>query len=50
MIRRAILKATVTAISTGANLATLGVDQSGTGTIDYADGTKAAITSWLLAD
>jgi hypothetical protein len=43
-------EATVTTISTGANLATIHADQSGTGTIAYADGTKDAVTGWLLAD
>ena len=40
----------VTQVSTGATLATGAVDQSGTGTITYSDGSKAAITSWTLAD
>jgi hypothetical protein len=35
----------------GATLATIAVDQSGTGTISYADETSpVAITGWLLAD
>ncbi len=38
----------VTRISTGAVLATIAVDQSGTGTIDYADGTEVAVTGWVL--
>jgi len=42
--------ATVTTISSKAVLASLHVDESGTGTITYADGSKAAVTSWLLAD
>jgi hypothetical protein len=41
---------TVTQVSTGATLATGAVDQSGTGIITYSDGSKAAITSWTLAD
>jgi hypothetical protein len=44
------VKATVTTISSGATLATITADQSGTGSIAYSDGTTAAITSWLLAD
>jgi hypothetical protein len=43
-------KGTVTQISTGAVIAQFIVDQSGTGTIRYNDGTKVPITSWLLAD
>jgi hypothetical protein len=31
-------------------LASFTVDQSGTGTIDYSDGTSAAITAWTLSD
>lgn len=42
--------ATVTAISTGASLAALAVDRTGTGKISYFDGTKSTITGWLLAD
>jgi hypothetical protein len=41
---------TITEISSGTPLATFAVDQSGTGTIDYSDGSEAAITSWTLAD
>lgn len=41
---------TVTSISTGDVLATFAVDQSGTGTISYSDGSSEPITSWLLAD
>jgi hypothetical protein len=44
------LAATITQISTGATLATATIDQSGTGTITYSDGSTAAITSWTLAD
>ena len=40
---------TITRISTGAVLASLALDQSGTGTITYSDGTVAAVTSWTLA-
>jgi P pilus assembly chaperone PapD len=44
------LTLTITQISTGATLATGTVDQSGSGTIKYSDGTTVAITSWTLAD
>lgn len=40
----------VTKISTGKTLANFAVDQSGTGTITYSDGSSATITSWLLSD
>jgi uncharacterized protein YjdB len=43
------LVGTITRISTGAVLATVALDQSGTGTITYSDGTGAAITNWTLA-
>ncbi len=43
------LTGTVTRISTGATLATLALDQSGTGTITYSDGLVAAVTSWMLS-
>jgi hypothetical protein len=41
---------TVTSVSTGDVLATFAVDQSGTGSITYSDGSIEPITSWLLAD
>jgi hypothetical protein len=44
------LNLTITLVSTGATLATGAVDRSGTGTITYSDGSKAAITDWTLAD
>jgi hypothetical protein len=44
------LAAKVTQISSGATLATATLDQSGTGTITYSDGSSAAVTSWTLAD
>ncbi len=44
------LAATITQMSTGATLATATLDQSGTGTITYSDGSAAAVTSWTLAD
>ena len=37
-------------ISTGVTLTTFTVDRSGTGTITYSDGSKAAVTNWLPAD
>jgi hypothetical protein len=40
----------VTKISTGKTLASFAVDQSGTGSITYSDGSSATITSWLLSD
>jgi len=43
------LVATLKRISTGATLATIALDQSGTGTITYSDGTTAPITSWMLS-
>lgn len=41
---------TVSQISIGKILATLDVDESGTGSITYSDGSSEPITSWLLAD
>jgi hypothetical protein len=41
---------TVKNISHHKVLAHFTVDQSGTGSITYSDGSEAAITSWLLAD
>lgn len=43
------LVGTLKRISTGATLATIALDQSGTGTITYSDNTTAAITSWMLS-
>jgi hypothetical protein len=43
-------KGTITQISTGKILATIAVDQSGTGSIEYSDGSQFTITNWLLAD
>jgi hypothetical protein len=40
----------ITLTSSGMPLATFAVDQSGTGKIDYSDGSEAAITAWTLAD
>jgi hypothetical protein len=44
------LTLTITQTSTGATLATGALDQSGSGTITYSDGTVAVITNWTLAD
>jgi hypothetical protein len=44
------LAASIVQISTGATLATATLDQSGTGTVTWSDGSTAAITSWTLAD
>jgi hypothetical protein len=44
------LTATIMQVSSGRTLATGAIDQSGSGTITYSDGTTAAITSWTLAD
>jgi hypothetical protein len=43
------LVGTLKRISTGATLATIALDQSGTGTITYSDNTAAPITSWMLS-
>jgi hypothetical protein len=44
------LTITIKEVSTGITLATGTLDQSGTGTITYSDGSIAAITNWTLAD
>ena len=44
------LTKTIVQMSSGITLATGAVDQSGTGTITYSDGSIAAITNWTLAD
>ena len=44
------LTLTIKQVSTGITLATGAVDQSGSGTITYSDGSTAAITNWTLAD
>ena len=44
------LSLTIQQVSTGAVLATGALDQSGTGTITYSDGSSAAITNWTLAN
>ena len=41
---------TIQQVSSGSILATGALDQSGTGTITYSDGTTAAITNWTLAN
>ncbi len=43
------LVGTLKRISTGATVATIALDQSGTGTITYSDNTTAPITSWMLS-
>jgi hypothetical protein len=47
-IRNLTLKITQT--TTGSTLATGALDQSGSGTITYSDGSVAVITNWTLAD
>ncbi len=44
------LTLTITQTTTGAVLATGALDQSGSGTITYSDGSVAVITNWTLAD
>jgi len=44
------LSVTITQVSTGSTLATGSLDQSGTGTITWSDGTATAVTNWTLAD
>ena len=44
------LTMTIKQVSTGITLATGALDQSGSGTITYSDGSIAAITNWTLAD
>ena len=44
------LAITIKQVSTGLTLATGQIDQSGSGSITYSDGTTSAITSWTLAD
>ena len=44
------LSVTITQVSTGSTLATGSLDQSGTGTINWSDGTATAVTNWTLAD
>jgi hypothetical protein len=40
----------ITKISNRMPLASFAVDKSGTGTIDYSDGSRAAVTAWILSD
>jgi sugar lactone lactonase YvrE len=40
----------ITEISNGKTLSTFTLDRSGTGTITYSDGSKAAVTNWLPAN
>ena len=44
------LTATVTRLSTKKTLATLALDQSGTGTITYAGQKPAPVTSWTMTE
>jgi hypothetical protein len=44
------LRLTVIQVSTGEALATGSLDQSGTGTITYSDGSRATIANWTLSD
>jgi hypothetical protein len=44
------LTLTITQVSTGVVLATGALDQSGSGSMTYSDGTIVAITNWTLAD
>ena len=44
------LTMTVKQVSTGLTLAAGTIDQSGSGTITYSDGSTSAITNWTLAD
>ena len=44
------LTMTIKQMSSGITLATGAVDQSGSGTITYSDGSIAAVTNWTLAD
>jgi hypothetical protein len=40
----------MTQISTGKTMSSFTLDRSGTGSITYSDGSKAAVTNWLPAD
>ena len=44
------LTGSITQISNGATLATFALDQSGTGTVTWSDGSTAAVTGWLFAN
>jgi len=44
------LNITIIQVSTNETLATGTIDQSGSGTIMYSDGTTATITNWTLSD
>jgi len=44
------LNITITQVSTNETLATGTIDQSGSGSIKYSDGTTVAITNWTLSD
>lgn len=43
------LSGTLKRISNGSTVATLALDQSGTGTITYSNGLMAAVTGWMLS-
>ncbi len=43
------LTATLKRVSSGVTVASLALDQSGTGTITYSNGLVAAVTSWMLS-
>jgi hypothetical protein len=43
------LTGTIKQISTGTTLAAFALDQSGTGTITYSDGSTAPVSSWILS-
>lgn len=45
-----ILTGSITATGSGKTLATFSLDQSGSGSITYSDGSKATVTNWLPAD
>jgi hypothetical protein len=44
------LSGTITRISTGATLATIALDRSGTGAVRFSDGGVVAVTNWLQAN
>ena len=44
------LTLSITRVSTGATLATGSLDQSGSGTITWSDGSTTAVTNWTIAD
>ena len=44
------LSGTISPTNSATPLATIEVDQSGTGRISYSDGTNAAISSWVVGN